>query len=355
MDAIVDHQGKGINSVFQILWKAGDRTWAPYREVAHLMAMERYCELMGVGDPHDLPVKRDRAERDEGDVALSSARVLVERFKGSGHGEGSVTYSPMSQPQPHLSHDELIACATYARQHRDHSLGLCAAPTGPPPPGYDSYLRLLSIQGHPTGVHYSQPPPPVQYQSPSPAATITMPSDAFSHFLKTQVQSMEIATNSGRYRAKEDRSRNRPQYYTRGRGLVRGGHRGSRGRDIPGGLGFNRRARPSNRLAEVPVPSTSRLAGREARWRMADNSGDEDTTTEADTTTTEADTNAGAGMSIDSVSDAGVINVDPLSSITNNRFPGVGNLTMEDVEDMWRIVSKDQTGGDGNNGPTANE
>ena len=45
IESIVDYQGKGINSEFQIQWKAGDRTWAPYREVAHLMAMEHYCEL----------------------------------------------------------------------------------------------------------------------------------------------------------------------------------------------------------------------------------------------------------------------------------------------------------------------
>ena len=45
VDSIVNHQGKGISGEFQIQWKAGDHTWAPYREVAHLMAMEHYCEV----------------------------------------------------------------------------------------------------------------------------------------------------------------------------------------------------------------------------------------------------------------------------------------------------------------------
>ena len=57
IEAIVDHHRKGINSDFQILWKAGDKSWAPYRKVAHLMAMERYCELMGTEGPYDLPAK----------------------------------------------------------------------------------------------------------------------------------------------------------------------------------------------------------------------------------------------------------------------------------------------------------
>ena len=50
VDSIVTHHGKGLDSEFQVLWKAGDKTWAQYREVAHLNALGRYCELMGVKD-----------------------------------------------------------------------------------------------------------------------------------------------------------------------------------------------------------------------------------------------------------------------------------------------------------------
>jgi transposase InsO family protein len=55
VDRIVTHHGKGMGSEFQILWKAGDKTWAPYREVAHLNALDRYCELMGVKDAFRAP------------------------------------------------------------------------------------------------------------------------------------------------------------------------------------------------------------------------------------------------------------------------------------------------------------
>ena len=48
IDRIVTYHGRGMGSEFQILWKAGDMTWASYREVAHLNALDRYCKLMGI-------------------------------------------------------------------------------------------------------------------------------------------------------------------------------------------------------------------------------------------------------------------------------------------------------------------
>ena len=34
VDSIITHHGKGQGSEFQILWKAGDKTWVTYCEVA---------------------------------------------------------------------------------------------------------------------------------------------------------------------------------------------------------------------------------------------------------------------------------------------------------------------------------
>jgi hypothetical protein len=72
VEAIINHQGKGINSEFEIQWKTGDRTWAPYREVAHLIALERYCELMGVSEPGGLPAKRCNDEIKSAEIRASS-------------------------------------------------------------------------------------------------------------------------------------------------------------------------------------------------------------------------------------------------------------------------------------------
>ena len=55
VDRIVTHHGRGMGSEFQILWKVGDMTWASYREVAHLNALDRYCELLGVRNTAELP------------------------------------------------------------------------------------------------------------------------------------------------------------------------------------------------------------------------------------------------------------------------------------------------------------
>jgi hypothetical protein len=55
VDRIMTHHGKGTKSEFQILWKAGDRSWASYNEVAHLNALKQYCELMGVEEVAELP------------------------------------------------------------------------------------------------------------------------------------------------------------------------------------------------------------------------------------------------------------------------------------------------------------
>ena len=49
VEAIDSHHGKGpVGSKFEILWKAGDKTWASYREVAQarLIGIDRYYELM---------------------------------------------------------------------------------------------------------------------------------------------------------------------------------------------------------------------------------------------------------------------------------------------------------------------
>lgn len=143
VDAIVDHQGKGTSSEFQIAWKAGDKTWAPYREVAHLMALERYCELMGVDDPINLPAKRG-GEKQAREAITYSMRVVVERYKG-GVELGEITDTPIMPRE--LSHSEILACANYAQHVRDSQDGLRLPPSGPPPPGYEDYILLTSTQG----------------------------------------------------------------------------------------------------------------------------------------------------------------------------------------------------------------
>lgn len=76
VDSIVPHHGKGVDSEFQVLWKAGDKTWAQYREVAHLNALDRYCKLMGVKDVSELPGNYTYEDsEDEDEENIIQARV----------------------------------------------------------------------------------------------------------------------------------------------------------------------------------------------------------------------------------------------------------------------------------------
>ncbi|KIM76330.1 hypothetical protein PILCRDRAFT_36651, partial [Piloderma croceum F 1598] len=52
---IESHHGKGVDALFEIVWKAGDRAWLPYHEVAHLEAMSQYLEAQGVNSIGSLP------------------------------------------------------------------------------------------------------------------------------------------------------------------------------------------------------------------------------------------------------------------------------------------------------------
>src|SRR6202000_2411720 len=82
VDRIATHHGKGMGSNFQIVWKAGDRTWATYREVAHLNALDRYCELMGVENVANLPqnyVNEDSENEENNDIII---RTNVCTIKG---------------------------------------------------------------------------------------------------------------------------------------------------------------------------------------------------------------------------------------------------------------------------------
>ena len=140
--AIIDHQGRGIDSKFEIQWKAGDRTWALYREVMHLMVLEQYCELMGVSGPGGLLAKRSKGINETEGMVVSAVRVKggLGYKNPSGRGEG-VDISLM----PHcLSHESFLACATYTQRVSDwrHSRG--PPPDGPPPSGYNDYIIMLN-------------------------------------------------------------------------------------------------------------------------------------------------------------------------------------------------------------------
>lgn len=107
VDRIVTHHGKGSDSDFLIQWKAGDRTWASYREVAHLNALDRYCEIMGVKTPSDLPAKRDKTEPGEEDDIIQTKACIV-RGDIKEEGSSNENTNPSSSSYSSIAYSALI-------------------------------------------------------------------------------------------------------------------------------------------------------------------------------------------------------------------------------------------------------
>ena len=148
VDRIVTHHGKGLGSEFLIHWKAGDKTWASYREVAHLNALDRYCELMGVKGVSELLSNYEDPVDSEDEINIIRANACTIRIDkrenenyrtdspllSSTH-ETCLTYHP---PSISLSDDMLYSnftanevrdCILYERQLNDARLGIRALPT----------------------------------------------------------------------------------------------------------------------------------------------------------------------------------------------------------------------------------
>ena len=66
--SFVTHRGTGPDTIFEALWKSGDKTWVPYSAVQHLEAMKDYLDASGVSNIEHLP--QGNADATETDVPL---------------------------------------------------------------------------------------------------------------------------------------------------------------------------------------------------------------------------------------------------------------------------------------------
>lgn len=55
VDKITNHYGRRTKSLFEILWKSGDKSWMPYDQAKRLQALPEYLEAVGVSDVKELP------------------------------------------------------------------------------------------------------------------------------------------------------------------------------------------------------------------------------------------------------------------------------------------------------------
>ena len=238
VDSIVSHHGRGVSSEFEIQWKAGDRTWVLYREVAHLIALDQYCELMGVEGPQNLPASYPK-KGGTSDALVGVIRVVPGGYKTERSGEGGTHLPSMTRT---ISTEEWSNCVLYERQINLYRHGTGRHP-GSPPPRYTDYC--LSTGSQRDSSRHSAHRHTLDLHSPSPQGIISMPQGALSSFFDTQYRMVELMVGAGGHRmgvapthfapapmpgprpAKRPRRNHRNRSDRgRGRGRVRGGFRG---------------------------------------------------------------------------------------------------------------------------------
>jgi hypothetical protein len=72
---IVDHNGQGTDSLFEVEYSSGDKVWLPYHEVSRLEAVGQYLETLGVPGIQHLPKKISRSPPE---ISVASAQVSTD-------------------------------------------------------------------------------------------------------------------------------------------------------------------------------------------------------------------------------------------------------------------------------------
>jgi hypothetical protein len=259
VDSIVSHNGKGTNSEFLVKWKAGDKTWATYREVAHLIALDRYCEIMGVGHTSELPPSYvrdnfDNSEEGEDNILVNRCYIEIyeekdagERYIREGSREGSLRSSTMvafsslaSEPFTPAEYERLMSY----KQRLDNFIKGGPPVKERPPPRYEEFLAYIAphAQTHapaypivpPSNPYYGFHHPPTNYH-PNPD-TVSMPARSLEAIMNVIEGRRESPRYSQPYaapswRGSHDRAMARMRFRNRGRGGFRGNRNYGRPRE----------------------------------------------------------------------------------------------------------------------------
>ena len=82
VDRILSHSGRKRNALFEIKWKAGDKTWLPYDQVEHLEPLKVYFEALGVDSIDKLPDNLLPPPIDDPQVLLACLKPSDELING---------------------------------------------------------------------------------------------------------------------------------------------------------------------------------------------------------------------------------------------------------------------------------
>ncbi|KAG6896122.1 hypothetical protein C0992_010197 [Termitomyces sp. T32_za158] len=75
-DKIISHAGSKSTAIFEVLWRAGDKTWLPYNQVQELDILSPYLEAQGVENIHELPTSSGKPPTNDPQVFLGSLQFL---------------------------------------------------------------------------------------------------------------------------------------------------------------------------------------------------------------------------------------------------------------------------------------
>jgi hypothetical protein len=70
IDRILSHSGQRADSVFEIQWKSGDKTWLPYDRVEKLDALKDYFNVLGISNVSELGEGKGKPPTDDPQVFL---------------------------------------------------------------------------------------------------------------------------------------------------------------------------------------------------------------------------------------------------------------------------------------------
>jgi hypothetical protein len=79
---VLSHAGRGPHAWFEIEWLSGDRTWLPFRDVAHLTAIDSYLENQGVDSINNLIYGSGRPPDEVIDQVNFPQQILRDKEQG---------------------------------------------------------------------------------------------------------------------------------------------------------------------------------------------------------------------------------------------------------------------------------
>ncbi|KAJ3518583.1 hypothetical protein NMY22_g13602 [Coprinellus aureogranulatus] len=145
VDKVLSHEGSGLDSRFELLWRDGDVTWLPYHKISHLTVLRDYLEAMGVPNVAALPAGGGKITQpsDDAQVELGVLGFVDERlYKSKGRGSGTNSDPFVTPPRrnartPEAFHLQANHRPNLGRRHQNLQAEGHSSPLGRSSPLYD--------------------------------------------------------------------------------------------------------------------------------------------------------------------------------------------------------------------------